>query len=46
MIKIIDDKISIYDVLNRLDDLILKLNPEEGGGLIQLKLTKDYANLE
>ena len=30
MIKIIDDKISIYDVLNRLDDLILKLNPEEG----------------
>ena len=30
MTKIIDDKISVYHVLNRLDDLILKLNPEEG----------------
>ena len=30
MTKSIDDKISVYHVLNRLDDLILKLNPEEG----------------
>lgn len=30
MIKSIDDKISVYHVLNRLDDLILELNPEEG----------------